>query len=343
MKLPALQSYLQEHHIDLAILVHPDINITYFSQQKLSYGYLIITPKKAILYHTQLDTPPAIPHITKKLLKKNWEKALSPSHIKTIAINKESLTLSSFDRLKSLFPKAKVHDLSPYLKELRTTKTPKELLYLKKACDISTHALKQTLLELKKHTLKTEQDVALFIEKKIREQGGDIAFPTIIAMGANAATPHHATSLAPLKSGFLLFDFGASYNHYCADISRTIYLGTPSTQEHQLYTLLQQSQQDAINAISPHTLLTDLDKTARKTLGKYSKYFIHSLGHGLGLEIHESPSFLPKLTIQPNIPFTIEPGIYLKNRLGIRIEDTLYWDKKTHILTQFPKHLIIIH
>ncbi len=341
MKLSQFQHYLKEHHIDLAFLVHPDINLTYFTGQKISYGYLAISFTNAVLFHTQLDTPSSLKNISKKLLTKGWEKSLPVKRPKVVGINKEVLTLASFERLKKLFPRAKFEDISGCLKELRAAKTPQELEYIRKACEISTRAFEMTLAELKQKMLKTEQDVALFLEKKMREQGGEIGFPTIIAMGKNAATPHHVTSLEPLHKGFLLFDFGASYKHYCADMSRTVYLGSPSVQEREIYSLLQQSQQAPIKCVAEGKALLDLDKIARKILGRHAKHFIHSLGHGIGLEVHEAPSFVKRAKVQQNVPFTIEPGVYFSGKFGIRIEDTLYWDgKKVQVLTQFPKDLI---
>ncbi len=343
MKLPQFQLYLKEHHIDLAFLVHPDINLTYFTGQKISYGYLAISSTNAVLFHTQLDTLPTLKNITKKLLKKGWEKSLPVRRSKVVGINKEVLTLASFERLKKLFPRAKFEDISACLKELREVKTLQELKYIKKACEISTRAFELTLGELRKGRLHTEQDVALFLEKKMREQSGEIAFPTIVAMGKNAATPHHVTSLEPLHKGFLLFDFGASYKYYCADMSRTVYLGSPSTSEREIYSLLQQSQQAPIRAVKEKVTLLDLDKVARKILGKQATRFIHSLGHGIGLEVHEAPSFVKSAMVQQNVPFTIEPGVYFPGKFGIRIEDTLYWDgRKVQVLTQFPKDLIAL-
>ncbi len=342
MKLREFQKYLGGKRIDMAFFVHPDINLTYFTGQKISYGYLAISSTNAVLFHTQLDSPSSLKNINKKLLKKGWEKSLPVKRPKVVGINKEVMTLASFERLKKLFPRAKFEDISACLKELRAAKTPLELEYIKKACEISVRAFELTIEELRKKRLLTEQDVALFLEKKMREQGGEVAFPTIIAMGKNAATPHHATSLTRLGLGFLLFDFGASYKHYCADMSRTVYLGNPTEKERELYNLLQQVQQAGIMAVAEGKELVDLDKIVRQKLGKFEKYFIHSLGHGIGLEVHEAPSFVKKMSVQRNIPFTIEPGVYLPNKLGIRIEDTLYWDGKVKVLTQFPKDLITI-
>ncbi len=343
MKLKEFQGRLAEKHIDLAFLVHPDITLTYFTGQKVSYGYVVISCSKALLYHTQLDTLPVLKGVGKKLLTKGWEKGLPVRRPKVVGINKESLTLASFERLKKLFPKAKFQDISGILKELRAVKTEQELGYIRKACEISVRAFELTVEELRKKRLHTEQDVALFLEKKMREQGGEVAFPTIIAMGKNAATPHHTTSLTRLRQGFLLFDFGASYKHYCADISRTVYLGTPSGRERGIYMLLQQSQQEGVKGVAEGVALVELDKIARRTLGKSEKYFTHSLGHGIGLEVHETPSFVAGVKVQKYVPFTIEPGVYFLGKFGIRIEDTLYWDgRRVKVLTRCSKELITI-
>jgi Xaa-Pro aminopeptidase len=345
MKLKAFQSYLQEQNIDFAFLSHPDLNITYFTQIKPSFAYLIITPKKAFFYLTELDKKPILKEIKSYFLKKGWQNNIKKIKPKQIGINQESLTVASLERLKKHFPKAQFVDISPKLQELRQQKTQSEIEKLAQACAITTYAFNATITELTRKTLHTEQDVALFLEKKIREQGGDIGFPTIIAMGKNAATPHHITSTAKLQRGFLLFDFGASYQNYCADMSRTLFLGTPNEQEKQVYNLLLNAQEKAIDAVKENLPLAELDKVARKNLGKYSSRFIHSLGHGIGLEVHEAPNFVkdPKNTIKEDVPFTIEPGIYIQNKLGLRIEDTLLLHQgKIIVLTKAPKKLISI-
>ena len=172
-----------------------------------------------------------------------------------------------------------------------------------------------------------------------------MAFPTIVATGKNATIPHHQTSQQKLRHGFLLLDFGARYQHYCADCSRTIYLGQPNQKEKDIYQVLLQAQTAAINEIKEKRLFSELEQATRKKLGKYSSYCIHSLGHGVGLEIHEQPAFAleAKRQVLPGMVFTIEPGIYLPGKLGLRIEDTVYFDgKKAHVLTGSKKELITV-
>lgn len=339
MKLPEFQHYLHQNHISLAILTDEDKNLIYFTQMKPSYAFLIITPRKAILYLTKLDKSPQIPGITIKSLTRHWHKNLNA--VKKIGINKNSITIASQERLHKKFPKARFVDISATLEELREEKTAQEIRKMQKACDLTRDAFTALLKEFPKKALHTEQDVALFLEKHIRQHGGEIAFPTIAAMGEHAATPHHITSISPLQRGFLVLDFGASFQYYCADMTRTIFLGIPTKKEKELYYLLLAAQQAAIDKVGNGIAFSELDKTVRQKLDKYSRYFIHSLGHGIGIEVHEGSQYRDKKgKIKNHQVFTIEPGIYIPGKVGLRIEDTLIFDGKVKILTTATKELI---
>ncbi len=341
MKLGFFQKYLQQKNISLALLTSEDKNLIYFTQMKPSYAFLLITPTKATLYLTALDKKPKITGITVKSLTKNWHKNLKT--VKKIGINKQSLTVAAQERLKKHFPKARFVDISTKLEELREEKTTEEVAKIQKACALTSDAFAALLKEFPKKTLHTEQDVALFLEKHIRQHRGEIAFPTIAAMAEHAATPHHLTSTSPLKRGFLVLDFGASFEHYCADMTRTIFLGKPTVKEKELYYLLLATQQAALDKVSKNVSFTDLDKVARKKLGQYSKYFIHSLGHGIGIEVHEGSQYRDKKgKIKEKQVFTIEPGIYIPGKVGLRIEDTLLFEGKVKILTKMTKELVSI-
>lgn len=341
MKLSEFQHYLHQKHIPLAILTYEDKNLTYFTQMKPSYAFLLITPKKAMLYLTKLDKSPRIPGITVKPLSKNWHKNLKA--VQKIGINKDSITVAALERLKKKFPKARFVDIFAKLGELREEKTVEEIGKMQKACDLTSDAFTALLKEFPKKTLYTEQDVALFLEKHIRQHDGGIAFPTIAARGEHAATPHHVPSLSPLKRGFLVLDFGASYQHYCADMTRTIFLGTPTKKEKELYHLLLAAQQAAIDKVAQGVAFSELDKIARKKLGSCSRYFTHSLGHGIGIGVHEGTPYQDKKgKIKEKQVFTIEPGIYIPGKVGLRIEDTLLFDGKVKILTKATKELISI-
>ena len=315
----------------------------YLTQVKPSFAFLTITPSSANLYLTSLDEKPEITGVTIKKLKQGWEKALQKK-VKKVGLNYGAITIEYFKKAKKMFPKAKFVDISKKLIELREIKTKEEIKSITKACKITDFAFNELLERLEKKKLFTEKEVALFLEKKIQEKGGGLAFPTIAAIGKNAAIPHYNTGHQKIKRGFLLLDFGASYNNYCSDMSRTIFLGTINKEERERYELLLNSQESAINKAKLGMRFNELDKEARKCLGKYSSYFIHSLGHGVGVDIHEKPSFALESNqeIKANQIFTIEPGIYFPNKFGLRIEDTTIFNHKIRPLTKSTKELIKI-
>lgn len=344
MKLKQFQKYLREQQIDLAFLIHPDINITYFTQIKPSFAFLVINQGSASLYLTKLDQRHNFKQISIKTINENWENKLMDKKIKKVGLNYASITVAYFRKLKKIFPKAKFVDISRELLGLRERKIPDEVKKIKHACRITDISFQELVNELDKKKLKTEQDIALFLERKMQELNAEPAFPTIVAMGKNAAAPHYQTGKQKLKRGFLLIDFGACCKNYCSDMSRVLFLGTMKKIEMKLYNLLLETQIKSLQRIKEGVALHELEEFARKRLGDHSSYFIHSLGHGLGLEVHEQPSFSKEQgkKIASGQVFTIEPGIYLPQKFGLRIEDTLLFDRKAEILTNSAKKLIKI-
>src|SRR3989344_2678498 len=309
MRLRDFESYLNQNQIDLAFLVHPDLAITYFTQFKPSFAYLLISSRYASIYLTKLDPHSKINSIKVETFPKNWEEHLSDFKIK----------------------------------QLRESKTSEEVQLISKACKITSTAFSRLVDELPLGRLKTERDVSLFLERHIKDNQADLAFPTIVAMGKNAAIPHHITSTQKLRRGFLVLDFGACYNNYCADMTRGIFFGQPTAKEKSFYDLLLASQLQAVREVALGRNFLDLDQVVRAKLGKYSSHLIHSLGHGIGLEVHEDPSFGDGAAVKLNQTFTIEPGIYFPHKFGLRIEDTLHFDQKTKILTTATKDLFKIN
>ncbi|MDO8511361.1 MAG: aminopeptidase P family protein, partial [Nanoarchaeota archaeon] len=310
MKLSQFRSYLKKEGIDLAFLIHPDPNIIYFTQMKPSFALLLITPSSAELYLSKLDLPPKVSGITVTYLQKDWEKRLADPKIKKIAVCKSALSLQYAEKLQKLYPQAELMDISSTLHQLRAQKTPEEIQKISKACAITSQAFNVLTDNFSSSGCKTEKDVAFFLERFIRERDAELAFPTIVGSGKNSAVPHHVTSSAKLQKGFLQLDFGACYKNYCSDMSRVLYIGKPSRSEKEHFEILKAAQVAPIKEVAINKTFTELDKISRRQLGKYSSYFIHSLGHGVGIEIHETPSFSEeaKQTIQPNHVFTIEPG-----------------------------------
>lgn len=341
MKLKEFQRELQRRDVDLAFLRHQDPNLTYFIQASCSHGFLLVGHASASLYLTELDVQPKIKGINTFVLKKDWEKQVRQNDVQKIGINKSALPLSSFESLKKLFPKSRFVDINSILTKLRIEKTEEEKDRLKVACNITSNALNDLCDNINK--IKTEQGAAIFLESTIRENNCSVGFPTIAAMGKNAAIPHHVTSSQKLRNGFLLLDFGACYKNYNADMTRVIFLGKPTRQEKEIYNILLDAQQSTINTIAEGKEYLDLDKLCRNKLGKHAKMLNHSIGHGIGVEVHEEPFFRKKTIISKNHAFTVEPGIYYQGKFGLRIEDSLIFDGKTKILTKATKELIALN
>lgn len=215
---------------------------------------------------------------------------------------------------------------------------------IKRACNITDNILKELIRELKKNKFSTELEVYNYLKEKTKENKCQLAFKPIVGTGGNASEIHHKANETKLKKGFLVIDFGVRYNDFCADETRTVYLGTPSNEEKKLYKLVLEAQQTALNHVKPGVYAADIDLIARAVLQDYFRHFIHSTGHGVGKRVHQGPSLRPRSRsiLKENQVITVEPGLYFKNKLGIRIEDTIIVKNKPLQLTRTTKELIII-
>lgn len=175
-----------------------------------------------------------------------------------------------------------------------------------------------------------------------------MAFPTIIAGGARSALPHGRASAAKLPArGFVVCDFGVILAGYCSDMTRTVHVGRPRVEARLAYEAVKDAQQTALEAVQPGKTVGEVDLAARKLLHKRNlgKYFTHSTGHGLGLEIHEAPRVAAAQNelLRPGMVITIEPGVYVPGKWGVRIEDTVVvTEKGCEILTAGSKDLISV-
>lgn len=327
----SLKQFQSDLKFDAVILIYPDPNIVYFTQIKTSFSILIITKDNATLYLTKLDKVPKLKNIKVKFLPKKWESLLKFKHV---GINAKFLTVE----FQNKFPKnTKITDISKKLANLRSIKTEEEIDKIKKACKITDKVFQTTVDNLE--NFKTEQQVSFFIEKEIRENNAELAFKPIVANHLNSAIPHHIPCKHKLRNGFLLLDFGAKYQNYCSDMTRVLFLGTPSSKDKEFYNKVLQAQESTINQIKENKPFLELDTYVKEELKPLQKHFTHSLGHGLGIEVHEDPFFKKGQIIKNSNVFTIEPGLYYKER-GVRIEDTLIYKGKPQILTKSPKDLI---
>ena len=261
---------------------------------------------------------------------------------KNIAIDRSAVTLNAYNHFKRQFKKAKTKDISFECLKLREIKTEKEIQHIKKSCSYADKILQKLIKNIK--SIRTESEAAAFLEYETKKNGLELSFNPIVASGSNASMPHHQPSNAKIKKGFCVIDFGVRYMGYCSDITRTIYVGRPSLKEKEIYNFLLKIQEEAVKLAANNEKCSELYDFVNESLGKYRKYFTHGLGHGVGVEIHEMPNLTlnSKDRIRNNMVFTIEPGIYIPKRFGIRIEDTVLFKGKPIILTKTSKDFIII-
>ena len=213
---------------------------------------------------------------------------------------------------------------------------------IRKACSVNDEIFSLLLKSIK--AMKTEKDIDNFIRKEARKRKLRIAFPPVVASGKNASEIHHKPNKSKLKKGFLVLDFGVKVGGYCSDMTRTIYLGKCPKKERQTYNNILAIQKSAVKMAKPGAECFDIDCFVRKKLGNLREYFLHSLGHGVGKKIHEKPNLSPKTCdiLKKGDVMTIEPGIYIKKRMGIRIEDTILVGKPQKVMTKSRKKLIEI-
>jgi Xaa-Pro dipeptidase len=237
-----------------------------------------------------------------------------------------TLPFSFLQDVSKAIPKSSIEDATVAMMELRLTKDADEIATMKKAGKIVEGGILAGIDAIRVGA--TELQIGFEIERRIRELGGEkVPFNAVLA-GKNAALPHGDSSGTKVRTGdCLLMDVSATYRGYFADLTRTIFVGKASPIQMEVYQTVLDAQTSAISAIKPGLVAGSLDKRARAVITEagYGEYFIHRTGHGLGLDVHEEPSITSScpLVLRPGMTFTVEPGIYLPGRLGVRIEDDL--------------------
>ncbi len=236
---------------------------------------------------------------------------------------------------------------APFVERLRMVKDEDELAVMAEAA-LAGCQLFEGILEFLRPGI-AEIDVAAELEHKARMLGAEgMSFETIVASGLRSAMPHGRATAARLpRRGFVTLDFGIILNGYCSDMTRTVFLGKPKPGERKAYEAVLEAQENAVNAVAPGASCAEVDEAARGILRRegFVEAFSHSTGHGVGLEIHEPPRVGAgqSTRLQPGMVVTIEPGIYLAGRFGIRIEDMVAVTRTgSQVLTPAAKALIEI-
>lgn len=355
-----LKELLKEKNLD-ALLISSHSNITYltgysnFSKDERE-AYLLISEKVQLLI-TDGRYAEAVKERVKhfKLLeilpgfgfKEVLEQIKKDQSILKLGFEGEHLNYSEFKKIKRVGFNLKALKLH----KIRSIKIPKEIDNIKKACRIGEKAFKFILGKIKEGV--SEKELAFELEFFIKKNSDDISFKPIVAFGANSAIPHHQTGSIKLsKNNFVLLDFGVKINGYCSDMTRTLFFGTANKKQKEIYKTVLEAQEKAIKFIESklkngkEIKAKDVDKVAREYIKEKGYPNIpHSLGHGVGVEVHEHPRLSPKSKdeLKEGMVFSIEPGIYLPNFGGVRIEDLfVIQNNKLKQLTYASKHLEMI-
>lgn len=338
-----------------SVLITSDINRRYFSGMKSSAGTIIAFRDKAYLIidfryiEKARRTVKALEVIEQKNLIHTISELMKKHNALNIAIESRTMTVSNLAHLKSQLSSFDFIDtdmLSNEIESLRAVKDETEIECIKKAQSIAETAFEKILKFIRPDV--TERQVALELNRIMFEEGAeDISFDTIVLSGKNTSMPHGVPSDKKIQNGeFVLMDFGAVYNGYHSDMTRTVCVGEPSPEMRKVYDIVLKAQLSALDYAKAGITGTQLDKIARDIISEegYGDCFGHALGHSVGLEIHESPNASPasKTILRAGNIITIEPGIYIEGKFGVRIEDFVILNENScENLTKSAKNIII--
>ena len=342
---------MEEKSLD-AIYITSRTSHRYFTQFDNEDGALLITTKKAYAFEDfryietatkQLGSIYEV--IEPKGKRADWlGSILKDENISTLGFEDLSMSVSAYEKLKSDLD-IKLSKIGTVINELREVKTEEEILKMEKAQELTDKAFTYILGILS--TDITENDVAAELEYFMRKNGAeDKSFETIAISAEKTSLPHGVPSNNKIKKGFFTMDFGATIDGYHSDMTRTVCIGKADDEMKKLYNTVLEAQLKALKFLKAGVNCKDADKVARDIIYKdYKGYFGHSLGHSVGLEVHEMPALSPncdRILVPGNI-VTVEPGIYIPGKYGTRIEDmVLICENGIKNFTKSPKELIEI-
>jgi Xaa-Pro aminopeptidase len=357
-RLQRLQQSLAAHKIDILLITHPP-NIRYLCGFTGSAGVLLVTSRKAVFFSDGRYTTQAKEEVRGAQIRIARRPPLlaagewlagngKPAKRATLGIEAEHLTVAERARLTKLLPSGiRTKPSPPLVEELRLIKDDAEIGLLRSAVQLGASLFDVALKAVRPG--RREIEVAAEMEYEARRHGADqMSFETIIASGERSALPHGRASQAVIPAeGFVVCDFGVILTGYCSDMTRTVYVGRPPDEARRVYDAVKASQAAAVDAVGPGVSIALVDQAARNTLKQQGlgRFFTHSTGHGVGLEIHEAPRIAAGSAevLQPGMVITIEPGAYIPGKWGVRIEDmVLVTEQGCEVLTPTTKELITI-
>ena len=336
-RVAAIREIVADSEID-GIMITNSENRRYLSGFIGSAGMLLITPSEAKLatdfrYTEQAAIQaPGFDVIRMQGRAAEWyPELLADLGVTKLGFEADEMTVASLKTFTETIDASDVETefvpTTGHTVKLRAVKDADELKMLQRVIDVGDAAFEETAAKMRPGM--TENEVAWEFEKSIRERGAEsLSFPTIVASGPNAARPHHQTGDRAIQEcETIVFDCGAQLEGYCSDLTRTVVLGTPDDEIVRVYNLVLAAQEAAIDRVKPGMTGEEADGVAREVISDagHGDDFGHSMGHGLGLEVHEEPHVGPRAdnVLEVGMPFTIEPGVYIQGWGGVRIEDVV--------------------
>lgn len=328
-------------------------NVKYLSGFTGSNGALLLTRDRALLftdprYQTQAPAESDCEvKVAKGPLAKEAHKWFKRLKLKSVGFEQNRISYEDYSELREGIKGIRFKAIAGIVESLRMLKSPAEIATIRASVQLNSAALEQALRHFK--ASMTEVDMAAEIEYRMRRLGAEgPAFETIVASGERSALPHaHPIDRPIRRDQLLLVDMGAAVAGYASDMTRTYAVGKLDAKMRRMYRAVLESQLAAIDVVKPGVSCATVDRTAREVLRRYGldKLFIHSTGHGLGLEIHEGPRVGRKegTKLEAGMTITIEPGVYAEGLGGIRIEDTVVVSAQgSEVLTPTGKELVVL-
>ena len=354
MAISDLQKFLKNKYE--AVIIFSEVNRRYFTGFPSSDGYLVVTKDDAVLFVDSRYVEAAEKSVSVckvslfKRANEDIKKYLKEKSIIKAYTERNRVSVSTADFLKTAFLPCRVTPskrLEKAIDESRITKTDYEIESIKASQKIAEDAFEHILTFIKEGV--TEKQIALELDFYMLSHGAEaVSFETIAVTGQKSSMPHGVPDDTVVKSGdFITMDFGAVVNGYHSDMTRTVAVGEVTAEQKLVYETVLTAQKSALAILKAGLDCCEADKAARQVIedAGYGDYFGHSTGHGVGVEIHEAPTLAPKSkgALQVGNVVTIEPGIYLPGKFGVRIEDmALITENGFENLTTTPKELIVL-
>ena len=355
-KLNQIRNFLENEKKDAAIISDP-VTIHYLTgfysdPHERQMFLFVFTDQEPLLFVPALEVERASSTVSFPVVgyvdsENPWQKikaTLPVEAVKAVAVEFDNLILTKYHGLKTVFGQADFTNLTPFIQRMRLIKSADEIQKMLVAGQYADKAVNIGFDNISLN--KTETDIIAQIDFAIKQEGYEMSFETMVLTGNNAANPHGIPGANKIENNaLLLFDLGCMVNGYASDMTRTVAVGQPDQFKKDIYHLTLEAQQAALDFIKPGVTAHEVDRAARQVIEKagYGEYFNHRLGHGIGMDVHEFPSIMEgnEMVIEEGMCFSVEPGIYIPGKVGVRIEDCGYVTKNGfELFTETSKDLL---